>query len=112
MTDESGARAVRLSVRAKPRAKTSRIVQADGGDRICVVVALAAQPVDGQANDALVRVLADALELPRARITLARGASAKQKLVDVYGLTEKEVVARLLAAASSTPVTTRAGCAS
>ena len=95
----SDARAVRLSVRAKPRAKRSRIVEAHG---TTIAVALAAQPVDGQANEALVRLLAEVLAIPRTRVALVRGASAKQKLVDVDGLTETEVVARL-AAASSAP---------
>lgn len=90
--------AVRLSVSAKPRAKRSRIVQANGTS---IAVALAAQPVDGQANDTLVRLLAEVLEVPRTQIALVRGASARQKLVDVDGLTETEIVARLAAASSA-----------
>jgi uncharacterized protein YggU (UPF0235/DUF167 family) len=86
---------VRLTVRAKPRAKTSRVVRAEG---LSADVALAAPPVDGAANDELLRVLSVALHVPRSTLTLVRGASSKQKVVEVRGLSEAEVVARIAAA--------------
>ena len=45
-------RAVRISVRAKPRAKRSGLTRAEG---LSIDVALAAPPVDGAANEELVR---------------------------------------------------------
>jgi uncharacterized protein (TIGR00251 family) len=87
---------VRLAVRAKPRAKTSRVVRAEGTS---IDVALAAPPVDGKANDELLRVLSEALGMPRSALEIVRGASAKWKAVEVQGLSEAEVVARLAAAA-------------
>ena len=89
------AAAVRLAVRAKPHAKTSRVVRAEG---TFVYVALAAPPVDGAANDELLRVLAEALDLPRSALVLLRGASGKQKVVEVSGISEADAVARLAAA--------------
>ena len=85
---------VRITVRAKPRAKTSRVVRAEG---LSIEVALAAPPVDGAANEALVRVLAEVLDVPRGAVSLVRGASGRQKVVAVEGLAEAEVVARLAA---------------
>jgi uncharacterized protein (TIGR00251 family) len=86
---------VRLAVRAKPRAKTSRVVRAEG---ISIDVALAAPPVDGAANDELVRVLSDALGVPRGALAIVRGASGRRKVVEVRGVPEAEVVERLAAA--------------
>jgi uncharacterized protein YggU (UPF0235/DUF167 family) len=87
---------VRLSVRAKPRAKKSRVVRAEG---LSVEVALAAPPVDGAANAELLVVLAEALGIPRKALHLAVGAGSKRKLVEVHGLQEEEVVRRLAAVA-------------
>jgi uncharacterized protein YggU (UPF0235/DUF167 family) len=88
-------RTVRIAVKAKPRAKTSRVIRAEGTS---IDVALAAPPIDGAANDELLRVLAEVLDVPRGTLAIARGASARQKLVEVRGLTEAEVVSRLAAA--------------
>jgi hypothetical protein len=86
---------VRLSVRAKPRAKKSRVVRAEG---LSVEVAVAAPPVDGAANAELLVVLAEALGVARKALHLAVGAGSKNKVVEVYGLQEGEVVRRLAAA--------------
>ena len=84
--------AVRFEVQAKPRARSSRIV---GVRDDALVVQLAAPPVDGAANAELVEVLASALSVPRRDVTLARGETARVKLVEVRGLTPHEVRARL-----------------
>lgn len=84
--------AVRFEVRAKPRARKSRVV---GGRGDAVEVALAAPPVDGAANEELVRTLADALGVAKRQIALVRGESSRQKLVEVAGLSVEEVRARL-----------------
>jgi uncharacterized protein len=86
---------VRLAVKAKPRAKTSQVVRAEG---LAIEVALAAPPVDGAANDELLRVLSDVLDVPRSALALVRGMSGRKKVVEVRGLSEADVVARLAAA--------------
>ncbi len=87
--------AVRLSVRAKPRAKKSRIVRAEG---LSVEVSLAAPPVDGAANAELLVVVASALGIPRRDLELAIGAGSKLKVLEVHGLSADEVTRRLAAA--------------
>ena len=71
---------VRFEVHAKPRAKRSRIL-GERGD--AVEVALAAPPVDGAANEELIRVVAKALAVPKRAITLVRGETSREKLVAV-----------------------------
>lgn len=44
-----------------------------------------AAPTEGEANTALIRLLADALGLPRSRLSIAAGASARLKTVAVTG---------------------------
>lgn len=85
---------VRVSVRAKPRASKSRIVRAQGLE---LEVALAAPPVDGAANRALLEVLAAALSLRMSALCLVLGETSKNKVVEVTGLSAEEVAARLAA---------------
>jgi uncharacterized protein (TIGR00251 family) len=60
------------------------------------LVRLAAPPVDGAANEALVAFLADALDLPRRNITLVAGEKSRSKRVQIVGLEIESVRARLL----------------
>jgi uncharacterized protein (TIGR00251 family) len=93
----SGESRVRLAVRAKPRAKSSRITRVDG---LSVEVALAAPPVEGAANEELVSVLAKTLSVPRNSLRLSVGATSRNKVVDVLGLSPAEIVERLTGAVS------------
>jgi uncharacterized protein len=87
ITEKDGG--LRFEVHAKPRAKKSAIggLRADGS----LEVALAAPPVDGAANDELVRLLSEVLEVPRKAIVLVRGESSRTKLVAVRGPSVEEL---------------------
>jgi hypothetical protein len=58
-------------------------------------VRVGAPPADGRANRALVDVLARALDVPRRRIELVSGASARAKRVRIRGLDVAELARRL-----------------
>jgi len=60
-------------------------------------VRLTAPPVEGEANAALLRFLGRTLAVPSSSVQLLRGASARDKLVRIEGLTAAEVVSRLSA---------------
>jgi len=80
--------AVRFEVHAKPRAKKSAVLGPRGD---AVEVSLAAPPVEGAANDELLRVLAKALGVARRQLALVRGETSRTKLVEVTGLPAEEV---------------------
>jgi uncharacterized protein (TIGR00251 family) len=84
---------VRFEVWAKPRAKRSRIVGARGD---AVEVSLAAPPVDGAANEELVRLLADVFGVPKRSVVIVRGDTAQRKVVEVSGIGAEEARTRLL----------------
>jgi uncharacterized protein (TIGR00251 family) len=65
------------------------------GDRIRVH--LTAPPVEGAANEALVRLLASRLQVPRSAVELVSGHGARNKSVAVAGVTAGEAAARLIA---------------
>ena len=50
---------------------------------------------DGRANDAVVRLLAATLGVPRARVTIVSGHGSREKLVELAGMTPEETERRL-----------------
>jgi uncharacterized protein YggU (UPF0235/DUF167 family) len=54
-------------------------------------------PVDGEANRAVIRLLADALEVSSSRLELVSGAAARRKRIRVAGMGDAELERRLAA---------------
>lgn len=81
-----------LAIKAVPGAPRSEVC---GwlGDQLKVKVQ--APPVEGKANEALLKFLAETLELPRRGVELMRGDSSRQKLVRFTGISEAELRRRL-----------------
>ncbi len=70
-----------LGVQVKPNARQTRVV--GWADARTVILAIAAPPVDGKANDEVVRFVAKTLGLPRSSVTLERGASSRIKHLSI-----------------------------
>lgn len=83
---------VRLAVQIQPNAKKTEVV---GVLDDALKIKLAAQPIEGKANEALVKWLAGALGVSRSAVTLTHGQANKKKLLEVAGVTLGDV-ARLL----------------
>ena len=58
-------------------------------------VRLTAPPVDGAANEALVALLAERLEVPKREVVIVRGATSRLKVVEVVGLNPGDLRLRL-----------------
>lgn len=86
---------VTLPIRAMPRASRDAL---DGVVEGALRVRLAAPPVEGAANKALVAFLAGVLGVPKRDIEIAVGEHGRRKLVRVRGLTADEVRMRLAVA--------------
>jgi hypothetical protein len=82
-----------LDIRVIPRAPRSRV---DGTRGDALLIRLAAPPVDGAANAALIAFLAEALDLPRRDITLVSGERSRDKRVRIIGLDSITTRTRLL----------------
>ena len=88
----SGSRRCRLTVRVQPGAARDEVVGLVGG---VLRVRVAAPPVKGRANVALVALLAGAMGVSRGSIAIVRGATGCTKVVAVEGLGGEEVLERL-----------------
>ncbi|NWH08724.1 MAG: DUF167 domain-containing protein [Alphaproteobacteria bacterium] len=78
---------VQLHVRLTPRASREAVegVRLLSDGRAVLQVSVRAVPADGAANEALLRLLAKALDVPLRDITLTAGQSARLKTVSVSG---------------------------
>jgi uncharacterized protein (TIGR00251 family) len=84
---------VLLRVHVQPRAARTEVVGRHGD---AIKIRLRAPPVDGAANEELLRFVAERLGLPRNAVTLARGATARAKTVAVSGRNEQAVAAAMV----------------
>lgn len=82
---------VRFAVRLTPRAAVERVEDVVDG---VLKVKVMAPAVEGAANNALIRLLAEELGIARRDIRIVAGASSRQKLVVVEGIDEDAIVAR------------------
>lgn len=86
-----------LAVRLTPGASADRIdgwdVDAEG--RPVLKVRVRARPVEGEANDALIRLLAKTLGVARSAVVLQRGGQSRTKMVAVDGLSNDEMRVRI-----------------
>jgi uncharacterized protein (TIGR00251 family) len=86
----------RLRIRVSPGARTTELVGRQGE---AWKVRVAAPPERGRANDAVLKLLADRLGVARGELTLVSGASGRDKVVELQGLSAEEADRRLEGAA-------------
>jgi uncharacterized protein (TIGR00251 family) len=77
-----------ISVRVIPRSSKNSIEWEPSG---MLKVRLTAPPVDGAANEALIALLAECLGLPKRSISIVRGATGRQKVVEIREMTQEAV---------------------
>lgn len=70
-------------MRVQPRASRTELAGRHGE---ALKVRLAAPPVDGAANEALLRFLADRLDVSRSAVRLESGAAGRSKVLAVAGI--------------------------
>jgi uncharacterized protein len=71
---------VRVAVQITPNAKKAGVI---GVLDDVLKIRLQAQPIEGKANEALIRYLADLLDVPKSAITITHGHTNKRKLLDI-----------------------------
>lgn len=82
----------RVKVRVIPRAARTAVAGLRGDALLC---RLAAAPVEGAANDALITLLSRALGVSRGAVRIHSGARARTKAVAIEGLSAPDLRSRL-----------------
>jgi uncharacterized protein (TIGR00251 family) len=78
----------KLAVTVVPRSSRTEIAGVIGGR---LKIRLAAPPVDGKANEELVKFLSKLLKVPKSDIAIVSGISAKRKLLDIDGIEQSAI---------------------
>ncbi len=84
---------VRLAVQVTPNARKTEVT---GVQDDAVKIKLQAQPIEGKANEALVKFLSNTLSVPRSAVTITHGLTNKRKLIEVLGVVPEGAEAVLL----------------
>jgi uncharacterized protein (TIGR00251 family) len=84
-----------LAVRVTPRANQNEIVELmeDG----TIKVRIAAPPSDNEANEVLIKFMAEVLGVPKSRLDIVAGASGRDKLISVVDMDAETAHQRILA---------------
>jgi len=82
-----------LKVKIVPGSKCNQICQFmnDGALKIKI----SAKPVEGKANQELVRFLSEILKIRKTDIQVKSGISSRNKLLEIWGIDSKEIISRL-----------------
>lgn len=67
-------------VKVKPNSKVQKIEEVADGS---LTVYLKSPPVDGKANEELIKVLAEKFDVPKSRIRIKSGLSSRNKLIEI-----------------------------
>nr|WP_206606397.1 DUF167 domain-containing protein [Steroidobacter cummioxidans] len=82
----------RINVYVQPRASKTAVVGMHDG---CVKIRLAAPPVDGAANAALVEFVAEQVGVAKSRVRITAGLTSRRKTVEVDGVTAEQLAGAL-----------------
>lgn len=79
---------ITLTLHIQPGAKKTEVAGLHGE---ALKIRLAAPPVDGKANEALLKFVAETLHLPKSAVSLKSGQSSRHKVLEIVGTTPAAV---------------------
>jgi uncharacterized protein (TIGR00251 family) len=82
-----------LAIRVQPRAKRTEVAGERAG---AIVIRVSAPPIDGKANEAVCRLIAERIGVPKSAVRIVRGEAARDKVVRIDGLSSDEARTALL----------------
>jgi len=71
---------MKKSIKVKPNSQQQKIEEAEDGS---LIIHLKSSPVDGKANEELIKLLAKKFDVQKSRITIKSGLSSRNKLVEI-----------------------------
>jgi len=85
----TGEQPARITVRVQPKAKRNEMVRFEDG---VLHLRIAAAPVKGKANAALLAFLSDILGVSKSRLSIEKGATSRMKVIAIEGISQEEVM--------------------
>ena len=85
--DKDSPAGVTLTVRIQPRASKNEVVRLENGG---LKIRLTAPPVDGAANEALVKFLADRFSVAKSQVEIVSGHTSRDKIVRISGVSTED----------------------
>lgn len=82
----------RIAVRLQPRGHRDELVEIRDG---VLIARVAAPALEGRANRALCRLLAERLGIAPSRVAIVRGERSRQKLIEIDGVDQADLESRL-----------------
>jgi len=82
-----------VRVLVRPRASRNEIAGEHAG---AIVIRVTARPADGRANEAVRKLIAKRVGVAPGRVRIVRGEAAREKVIRVEGVDERELWAALL----------------
>ncbi len=77
-----------FSVRIQPRASKNEVLRIEEGG---LKIRLTAPPVEGAANEALIKFLSDRLGVAKSRVEIVSGHTSREKIVKISGISQEQV---------------------
>lgn len=71
---------MKLQVKVKPNAKQQKIEEAEDGS---LIISLKSPPIDGKANEELIKLLAKKYQVSKSQISIQSGLSSRHKLIEI-----------------------------
>lgn len=81
-----------IHIKVKPGSKLNQLHKDATGNWVMKVKA---SPVDGKANDEVLRFLSEVLKIPKSAITIKRGQNSSYKTLNVGPLSKEEIASRM-----------------
>lgn len=76
----AGSLDMKISVKVKPNSKVERVIEVSENKFILCVKAA---PKEGRANEAVIRLLSEYFDMPKSRITILRGHTSRNKIIEL-----------------------------
>ena len=80
---------IRIEVKVQPRSSKNQVAGEQDG---ALKIKLTAPPVDGEANQALIKYLSTWLKIPKKNITILKGETARHKLIEIQGIDKNSLL--------------------
>jgi uncharacterized protein len=71
---------MKIQVKVKPNSKEQKIEELEDGN---LIIRLKSPPINGKANQELIKLLAEKYQVSKSQITIKSGLSSKNKLIEI-----------------------------